>query len=491
MQKIKDFCKRHRLLWLTLLVALAAAAVAAWAGFDLGQRVDNQPVYEIVNDDYTRTVVIPATADAATQDGGTTGLYLPVPLKSGQRIYGVRLDLTTHNWAFRHGTLYAALLDADGNAVANGELDCITIKDDTFAAITFDAPYTAPGTADAEADYDLANPNMTLRLWYTPGDDWDVYHLLGLWTDADTSQQMTRRNANGTTDSVVGHPALQYVVNDSGSWSHVISRLLGVLIFAAVVAGFILLTHRAKLWQVVLGCGAVLGVAAAFAFLLPANAPWWLVMLGAALAIGLGKMAFGGLGANAVNTALVGWAMLYVSWPALMDPNSMQLDTSFIDPLVRLKYFGAGAVSHIGLTDLLLGNQIGGLGASQAGALFIGGSYLAARGTIRWEIALSFFVGVFLTAALYNVIDAERFATPFFHLCTGSTFLGGFFLATEWASSPGRQIPMMLYGLIGGAMVIIIRVYGIYPDGVPFAILLINLLAPLLDSIHPKPFGAR
>ena len=81
---------------------------------------------------------------------------------------------------------------------------------------------------------------------------------------------------------------------------------------------------------------------------------------------------------------------------------------------------------------------------------------------------------MFLTAALYNVIDAERFATPFFHLCTGSTFLGGFFLATEWASSPGRQIPMMLYGLIGGAMVIIIRVYGIYPDGVPFAILLIT-----------------
>ena len=267
MQKIKDFCKRHRLLWLTLLVALAAAAVAAWAGFDLGQRVDNQPVYEIVNDDYTRTVAIPATADAATQDDGTTGLYLPVPLKSGQRIYGVRLDLTTHNWAFRHGTLYAALLDADGNAVANGELDCITIKDNTFAAITFDAPYTAPGTADAEADYDLANPNMTLRLWYTPGDDWDVYHLLGLWTDADTSQQMTRRNANGTTDSIVGHPALQYVVNDSGSWSHVISRLLGVLTFAAVVAGFILLTHRAKLWQVVLVCGAVLGVA--FAFLTP------------------------------------------------------------------------------------------------------------------------------------------------------------------------------------------------------------------------------
>ena len=123
MQKIKDFCERHRLLWLTLLVALAAAAVAAWAGFDLGQRVDNQPVYEIVNDDYTRTVVIPATADAATQDDGTTGLYLPVPLKSGQRIYGVRLDLTTHNWAFRRQRPIFALLDAAAVATADYSQD--------------------------------------------------------------------------------------------------------------------------------------------------------------------------------------------------------------------------------------------------------------------------------------------------------------------------------------------------------------------------------
>ena len=88
MQKIKDFCKRHRLLWLTLLVALAAAAVAAWAGFDLGQRVDNQPVYEIVNDDYTRTVVIPATADAATQDDGTTGCTCPFRSKRAAAFTG-------------------------------------------------------------------------------------------------------------------------------------------------------------------------------------------------------------------------------------------------------------------------------------------------------------------------------------------------------------------------------------------------------------------
>lgn len=228
-----------------------------------------------------------------------------------------------------------------------------------------------------------------------------------------------------------------------------------------------------------------------FAFLLPANAPWWLVIVGVTLAISLGKMAFGGLGTNPINTALVGWAMLHVSWPVLMDPNAMQLDTMLIDPLVRLKFFGAAAVHDISLTDLIMGNQIGGLGAAQTGALFLGGSYLAARGTIRWEISLSFFVGVVAVAAIFNTLNPDLYATPVFHLLTGSTLLGGFFLATEGASSPGRQIPMMLYGLIGGALVIIIRVYGIYPDGVPFAVMLINLLAPLLDSIHPKPFGVK
>lgn len=227
------------------------------------------------------------------------------------------------------------------------------------------------------------------------------------------------------------------------------------------------------------------------AFLLPAATPWWMVVLGATLCITLGKMAFGGLGANPVNTTLVGWALLYVSWPVLMDPNAMQLSTMYIDPLVRLKYFGAEAVSSFSLVDLAMGKQIGGLGAAQGLALFIGGSYLAARGVIRWEIASSFFIGILLVGAIFNVIDPVSYASPLFHLVTGSTLLGGFFLATEPASSPDRQIPMALYGLIGGAMVIIIRVYGIYADGVPFAILLVNLLTPLLDSIRPKPFGGK
>ncbi len=141
--------------------------------------------------------------------------------------------------------------------------------------------------------------------------------------------------------------------------------------------------------------------------------------------------------------------------------------------------------------ELLLGAQIGGLGAAQALGLLIGGTFLCLRGIIRWEIATSFFVGVVGTAAIFNAIDPLTYATPAFHVLTGSTLLGGFFLATESASSPDRQIPMILYGLLGGILVIIIRVYGVHIDGVPFAILLVNFLTPLLDGIRPKPFGGQ
>ncbi len=228
-----------------------------------------------------------------------------------------------------------------------------------------------------------------------------------------------------------------------------------------------------------------------FAFLLPAAAPWWLVVVGVMLCISLGKMAFGGLGANPVNSALVGWALLYVSWPVYMDANAMQLSTSFVDPLVQLKYFSAKVAAETNTIELLLGMQIGGLGAAQALGILVGGAFLTLRGIIRWEISASFFVGVLATAAIFHSIDPELYATPLFHLLTGSTLLGGFFFATEPASSPDRQIPMMLYGLLGGILVIIIRVYGVHLDGVPFAILLINFLTPMLDGIRPKPFGGK
>ena len=123
---------------------------------------------------------------------------------------------------------------------------------------------------------------------------------------------------------------------------------------------------------------------------------------------------------------------------------SMQLHTDFIDPLVRLKFFGAASAKSIPLMDLLLGRQINGLGAGQVLALFIGGSLLAGRGIVRWQVPLGFFLGVAGLAALFQMLDPAQNASPLFHLCTGSVMLGGFFLATEIGNTPSRPLPMSM-----------------------------------------------
>lgn len=235
--------------------------------------------------------------------------------------------------------------------------------------------------------------------------------------------------------------------------------------------------------------GAIIGLL--FAFLLPASAPWWLVMFGSAISVLLGKMAFGGMGASPLCAPLVGWAALFISWPLLMDPNTSELTTRFVDPLIRLRYFGAGAVQDISWSQLFIGRQIGALGASQIAALLLGGLVLCVRGVIRWEISFSFLAGAAAAAAYFHIMNPELYASPLFHLLTGSTVLGAFFLATAPSSSPNRQIPMVVYGLLGGVLVILIRNFGMYADGVPFAVLLINLLMPQLELIRPKPFGVR
>ncbi len=226
-----------------------------------------------------------------------------------------------------------------------------------------------------------------------------------------------------------------------------------------------------------------------FAFLLPASAPWWLVTMGAASSIIIGKMIFGGLGANPLSSPLIGWATCRISWGDAMDTNTTMLMSELPAPLQQLKYFGLDSVETIDSISLLLGKQLGGLGEVQIAALLAGGVFLLIRRHIRWEIPVAFIVGVAVTAWIYQLIDPTAYASPLFHLLTGGTIFGALFLATDPASTPVGPIPTILFGLMAGIMVIVIRVYGIYPDGVPFAILLANLFTPLLDRIRPKPFG--
>lgn len=254
-----------------------------------------------------------------------------------------------------------------------------------------------------------------------------------------------------------------------------------------------LLLNRTMGRPVTIGNGNAALIGLAFAMLLPATAPWWLVLTGTFVAIVLGQQIFGGIGANPVNPVALALAILMVSWKDHFDFNEMlrhyDLGFAMTYPLTSLKAFGPQAVAGLSPWDLLLGRQIGGIGATFGIGIIAGGLFLIIKGVIRWEISLSFAAGIFFTALLFHISDSSRFAPPLFHLFSGYTLMAAFFLATENASSPVNVIPMLLYGAVGGIMTVLIRNIGSYADGVIFAILLINLSNPLLDKIRPKAMG--
>ncbi|VBB45395.1 Electron transport complex, RnfABCDGE type, D subunit [uncultured Desulfatiglans sp.] len=236
---------------------------------------------------------------------------------------------------------------------------------------------------------------------------------------------------------------------------------------------------------------AVIGLI--FGMLLPAGVAWWVVIIGSFAAVVIGKMIFGGVGCNPLNPPLVGLAILMLSWKSLVEFNAALVDYNLgfnmIYPLSAIKFLGAGAAADYDVTGFLMAGQSGAIGATFGLGLIIGGVYLILRGFIRWEIAVSFLVGVFLSALLFNLSDAEKYAPPLFHLLTGYTLIGAFFLATEDSSSPINFVPMLIYGLAGGVMTVLIRNIGAFVDGVVFAVLLLNAANPLLDKIRPKAMG--
>lgn len=227
--------------------------------------------------------------------------------------------------------------------------------------------------------------------------------------------------------------------------------------------------------------------------MLPATAPWWVVLTGTFVAVVIGKQVYGGIGANPFNPALIGIAILMVSWKGFFDFDAALLNYDFgftaLAPLAALKHQGVAAVDLFSVSDLIMGNQVGSIGTVFGAGLIIGGIYLILRGYIRWEISLSYVAGIIITALIFRITNPDLYAGPMFHLFTGYTLLGAFFLATENSSSPVNLIPMLVYGAMGGVMTILIRNIGAYADGTVFAILIINLINPLIDKIRPKALG--
>jgi len=239
------------------------------------------------------------------------------------------------------------------------------------------------------------------------------------------------------------------------------------------------------------GNAALIGLL--FAMLLPATTPWWAVVVGTFVAIVVGKQIWGGIGCNPFHPALVAVAVIMLSWKGLLDFNETLVNYDFgftvMYPLTALKYFGPSVVENYPLGGLLMGQQVGGIGATFALGLIIGGLYLFFRGMIRWEISLSFLVGVFFTAWIFHAAHPEAYAGPMFHLLTGYTLIGAFFLLTEDSSSPVNFGAMLLYGLLAGILTVLIRNIGFFVDGVVFAVLLLNVANPLIDKIRPKAMG--
>lgn len=228
---------------------------------------------------------------------------------------------------------------------------------------------------------------------------------------------------------------------------------------------------------------------------LPANTPWWIILIGSLVAVVLGKQVFGGIGQNIFNPALVARVFLLISFPVEMTmwpaPGGAQADAfTGATPLGILKTEGAGAIANTSLADLALGQMSGSLGEISALALLLGAIWLFIKRYITWEVPVTFIGTVFLFAAIFYWIDPNEYASPLFHIFTGGVFLGALYMATDMVTSPLTFKGKLLFGIGCGFFTMIIRLFGSYPEGVSFAILLMNATVPLLDKYFPdKKFG--
>ena len=241
------------------------------------------------------------------------------------------------------------------------------------------------------------------------------------------------------------------------------------------------------------------------AFNVPSNLPWWIVVIGALVAIGVAKMSFGGLGQNLFNPALVGRVFLLIAFPVQMTtwPKPLGWATSYVDaetgatPLALMKQaIKAGDSSLLdqlpSLWHLCAGYMGGSLGEISALALLIGGIYLLCTRTITWHIPVSIFLTIAAFAGIQNLCGVSGAATPLTHLLTGGVMLGAIFMATDYVTSPMTGCGQIIYGIGIGLLVMIIRTWGAYPEGMSFAILIMNAVTPLINMyVRPKRFGAK
>ena len=230
------------------------------------------------------------------------------------------------------------------------------------------------------------------------------------------------------------------------------------------------------------------------AFNVPATSEMiWIVAIGALVAIGIGKMTFGGLGKNPFNPALVGRVFMLISFPVQMTtwpvPSPKAFSGFLADTVTGPTALGEGG-SMPQVSDLLLGHMGGSLGEVSAIAILIGAIYMLCRKIISWHIPVAFIGTAFIFSWILNICNPEVYMNPFYAILTGGIMLGACFMATDMVTSPMSKSGQLVFGFGCGLLTIIIRNWGAYPEGVSFAILLMNAVTPLINrGFKPKRFA--
>ncbi len=243
------------------------------------------------------------------------------------------------------------------------------------------------------------------------------------------------------------------------------------------------------------GSAAITGLL--LAFNVPSSIPWWQLLVGSIAAIAIGKLAFGGLGKNPFNPALVGRAFMLASFPVQM--------THWPQPLHEIWNLGVdvaskatplGKLADTGIAelptywDLFIGNVGGCIGEISALAILIGGIYMLVKKIITWHIPFFYLGSLAGVSAILWWINPDKYADPLFHILAGGAMLGAFFMATDMVTSPMSVKGQILFAVGGGVLCGLIRIFGSYPEGCSYSILIMNAFVPLIDKyMKPKRFG--
>ena len=273
------------------------------------------------------------------------------------------------------------------------------------------------------------------------------------------------------------------------------------LLFEYLIQKFLLKT------EITIGDGSALITGILLAFNLPSGLPIWMIIVGSLVAIGVAKLSFGGLGFNIFNPALVGRVFLLISFPVQMTmwPTAVENNTTIADavtgatPLGMIKeglMFGdtmtsisANLPSNL---DMFLGLSGGSIGEMSALALLLGGIYLIVRKVITWHIPVTMLVTMAVMTGIFWLINPEQYASPLIHILSGGALLGAFFMATDLVTSPMTKKGMVIFAISIAVITVVIRLFGAYPEGVSFAILIMNAFVPLINTyFKPRRFGSK